>query len=159
MVELRLARIDLRRKTHGKVPHQYQVEASAETAGNIKISSHGLPSLTTAPPVQFGGPGNQWSPETLLVAAIADCFMLSFRAIARASKFPWRHLSCRAEGVLDRAEGGARFTELLIHARLELPAGGDSDKGHRLLEKAEESCLITNSLIAESKLESQVDVQ
>ncbi len=28
-----------------KFPHRYQVEASAETAGNVKISSHGLPSL------------------------------------------------------------------------------------------------------------------
>ncbi len=109
--------------------------------------------------MQFGGPGDQWSPETLFVAAVADCFILSFRAIARASKFSWRHLSCRAEGVLDRAEGAARFTELLIQASLQLPEGGDSNKGHRLLEKAEESCLITNSLIAESKLESQAEVQ
>jgi organic hydroperoxide reductase OsmC/OhrA len=140
------------------LPHQYQVEASADTDGSVTISSHGLPSLVTAPPAQFGGPGDQWSPETLLVAAVADCFILTFRAIARASKLVWRHLSCSTEGVLDRVDGELRFTELLIRARLQLPPGGDCDKGRRLLEKAEKSCLITNSLIAKSKLESQVDV-
>lgn len=139
-------------------PHRYQVEAAADTDGSVTISSHGLPSLVTAPPAQFGGSGDQWSPETLLVAAAADCFILTFRAIARASKLTWRHLSCSTEGVLDRVDGAPRFTELLIRARLQLPAGGDGDKGHRLLEKAEKSCLITNSLIAKSKLESQVDV-
>ena len=141
-----------------KFPHRYQVEALAETAGSVKIVSQGLPSLVTAPPVQFGGPGDQWSPETLLVAAVADCFILIFRAIAHASKFPWGNLSCRVEGTLDRVDGAARFTEFLIQASLQLPEGGDSNKGRRLLEKAEESCLITNSLIAESKLESQVEV-
>lgn len=140
-------------------PHRYQIEASADEAGSVTLSSHGLPSLITAPPTQFGGPGDQWSPETLLVAAVADCFLLSFRAIARASKFPWKHLKCGTEGVLDRVDGGTRFTELLIRAHLELPKGGDSNKGRRLLEKAEQSCLITNSLIAKSKLESQIDVE
>ena len=140
-------------------PHRYQVEASVDTDGSVTISSRGLPSLVTAPPAQFGGPGDQWSPETLLVAAVTDCFILSFRAIARASKLTWRHLSCRTEGVLDRVDGVTRFTELLIRARLQLPAGGDGDKGRRLLEKAEKSCLITNSLTAKSKLESQVSVE
>jgi len=140
-------------------PHRYHVETSAGTDDSVTLSSHGLPSLITAPPAEFGGPGDRWSPETLLVAAVADCFMLSFRAIARTSKLPWRHLSCSTEGVLDRVDGVTRFTELLIRARLQLPEGGDRNKGRRLLEKAEKSCLITNSLIAELKLESQVDVE
>ena len=54
------------------LPHRYKVGASADTEGSVTISSDMLPSLTTAPPRQFGGPGNQWSPETLLVAAVAE---------------------------------------------------------------------------------------
>ncbi len=102
-------------------PHRYQVEASADTEGSVTIISRGLPSLITAPPAQFGGSGDQWSPETLLVAAVADCFILTFRAIAHASKFRWKHLRCGTEGVLDRVDGATRFTELLIRAHLELP--------------------------------------
>jgi hypothetical protein len=33
-------------------------------------------------PREFDGRGNQWSPESLLAAALADCFVLSFRAVA-----------------------------------------------------------------------------
>lgn len=139
-------------------PHRYKVNASADTEGSVTISSDRLPPLITAPPQQFGGPGDKWSPETLLVAAVADCFILTFRAIARASKLEWKQLSCTTEGVLDRVEGVTRFTEVLIRASLQLPESQDRDKGYRLLEKAEKSCLITRSLSAVTKLASDVVV-
>src|SRR5262249_3918607 len=63
-------------------PHRYDVHARAGTEGSVLVESRGLPTLRTAPPTQYGGPGDQWSPETLLVAAAADCFVLTFRAIA-----------------------------------------------------------------------------
>mgnify|MGYP003339189807 CR=1 FL=1 len=55
---------------------------------------------------------------SLLCAAVADCFVLSFRAVARASKLDWTHLDCHVEGTLDRAEGTTRFTRYLTRATL-----------------------------------------
>ncbi len=46
------------------LPHHYHVTASAETEGNITLKADDLPQLVTAPPAEFGGPGDQWSPET-----------------------------------------------------------------------------------------------
>jgi organic hydroperoxide reductase OsmC/OhrA len=137
-------------------PHHYQVKAVARAEGSVTIDSEHLPRLSTAPPRQFGGPGDQWSPETLLVAAAADCLILTFRAVARASKLSWLDLECSAEGVLDRVDGASRFTEMRLHARLTLPAGGDVERGKHLLEKAEKGCLITNSLKAEPTLTADV---
>ncbi|MFI5168399.1 MAG: OsmC family protein [Thermoanaerobaculales bacterium] len=137
-------------------PHHYHVHAAAEVEGSVIAGSEGLPSLATAPPPQYGGPGGQWSPETLLVAAAADCFILTFRAVAAASKLLWRDLECGAEGVLDRVDGVVRFTELRLHARLALPAGGDVERAKRLLEKAEKACLVTNSLALEPTLTIEV---
>jgi peroxiredoxin-like protein len=137
-------------------PHRYDVHAAAESEGNVLLGSEGLPTLTTAAPPQFGGPGGQWSPETLLVAAAADCFLLTFRAIATASKLAWRHLDCDAEGVLDRGDGVVRFTALHLRARLVLPAGEDPDRAKRLLEKAEAACLVTNSLALRPTLIAEV---
>jgi peroxiredoxin-like protein len=139
-------------------PHRYLVEAEAADAERITVSAPGLPPLATAAPVEFGGPGDQWSPETLLVAAAVDCFVLTFRAIAQASKLPWTHLSCSGEGVLDRVEGTTRFTALALTARLTVPADGDAEKARRLLEKAERGCLITNSLALQPTLSAEVDV-
>jgi peroxiredoxin-like protein len=137
-------------------PHRYDVQARAATDGSVLIESRGLPTLRTAPPTQYGGPGDQWSPETLLVAAAADCFVLTFRAVAAASKLGWQRVDCDAAGVVDRRDGVVRFTELHLRARLILPPGGDAARAKRLLEKAEASCLVTKSLALDPTLAVEV---
>ena len=138
------------------LPHHYAVAAAAETQGDVTLATEGVADLPSAPPVEFGGPGGRWSPETLLVAAVADCFVLSFRAIARASKLPWTRVHCAVSGTLDRVEGKTRFTAFQLHAKLVTPQDVDGDKAGRLLEKAEASCLITNSLSAQTHLTTEV---
>jgi peroxiredoxin-like protein len=135
-------------------PHRYLTTARAAVEGDVELGSAGLAAIASLPPAEFGGPGTLWSPETLLVAAVADCFVLSFRAVARASKLPWIHLECATEGVLDRIDGVTRFTEILTKAKLTVPAGTDEALARRLLEKAEKVCLISNSLLASKHLDS-----
>jgi organic hydroperoxide reductase OsmC/OhrA len=137
-------------------PHRYAVSAAAKPADNVSISSQGLEDLQSAPPVEFGGPGDEWSPETLLVAAVADCFVLSFKAVAAASRFEWSELQCDVEGTLDRPADGIQFTGFRVRANLRIPAGGDEARARKLLEKAEHVCLITNSLKAGSVLEVSI---
>lgn len=133
-------------------PHRYRVSASAGPAGDVTVASDGLPTLVSGPPIQFGGRGDQWSPETFLVAAIADCFILTFRAVARAAKFDWRGLDARIDGTLDRVDRVSRFTDYELHATLTVPAGTDQAKARTLLEKAEHGCLISSSLNAKVRL-------
>jgi organic hydroperoxide reductase OsmC/OhrA len=140
------------------LPHQYLVSADAKSSGNVTLASNGVPDLASAPPAEFGGPGDQWSPESLLVAAVADCFILSFRAIARASRLEWDALCCSVDGTLDRVDRVTQFTGFKVSATLHVPTGTDEEKARRLLEKAEHACLITNSLKAESHLETTVHV-
>lgn len=137
-------------------PHHYAVSGEMEGAAPIRLASPGLPDLESAPPAEFDGPGDRWSPETLLVGAVADCFLLTFRAVARASKYEWTRLRVEAEGVLDRAEGVTRFTEIRLRAALEAPAGADPATGERLLAKSEKACLISNSLQCPVHLEATV---
>jgi organic hydroperoxide reductase OsmC/OhrA len=139
-------------------PHHYSVAATSTSAGNVDLSSPGLAPIESAAPAEFGGPGDLWSPETLLAAAVADCFILSFRAIARASKLDWTSLSCDVEGILDRVEKVTRFTEFNLRVVLDLPQGTDEQKSMRILEKAEHSCLITNSMTSKINLDAEVRV-
>ena len=139
-------------------PHHYRVIAEAETEGNIALKSDNMPQLVSAPPAEFGGPGDQWSPEHLLVASVADCFVLSFRAIARASKLEWTSLETSAEGVLDRIDRVTQFTDFTVKATLTIPAGTDESKAMRLLEKAESTCLVTNSMKASCHLQADIIV-
>ena len=137
-------------------PHHYVVAASAAPEGDVPVSSPGLPTLATAPPAEFDGPGDRWSPETLLVAAVADCFLLSFRGVARANKFAWNSLSCEVHGTLERPDGKTRFTKIVVKAVLRAPAGTDEAKAVQLVQRAENVCLISNSLVAERHVEASV---
>jgi organic hydroperoxide reductase OsmC/OhrA len=139
-------------------PHHYRVSGSGRPEGDVLISSANVPDITTAPPVEFDGPGDRWSPEALLVAAVADCFVLSFRGVARAQKIQWEKLECDVEGTLERVEGKTRFTKILVRGRLVVAPGVDTDKATQAMVRAEQVCLISNSLNAERHLESTVTV-
>ena len=109
-----------------RLPHLYRVEASARPEGPVALDSSGLEALSTAPPVQYDGPGDRWSPETLFIGAVVDCFAL---------------------------------TSLRLRASLTVPQGTDPEKAARLLHKAEEACLITNSLTCSVTLEPNVSIE
>jgi len=137
-------------------PHQYKAKAHTDMGGTVLLSGDGLDTISSAPPAELGGPGDEWSPETLMTASVAGCFALTFRAIARASRLEWSSLRCEVEGTLDRADSSTRFTGFVVRATLTVPEGIDQGKARRLLEKAEEGCLITNSLCGPTRLESEV---
>lgn len=128
------------------LPHRYTTNAVGGPEGTIAVSAPGLPDLATAAPAEFGGPGDLWSPEALLSASVADCFVLTFRALARVAKVEWSSLDVRVEAVLDRADGVTQFTRFVTRATLTMPPAGDEAKAHALLEKAEARCLVANSL-------------
>jgi organic hydroperoxide reductase OsmC/OhrA len=137
-------------------PHSYSVSASGQASGLVRIGSPGLAELATAPPSQFDGPGDQWSPETLLCAAVADCFILTFRALARAARLEWLQLECRVEGTLERVERVAQFTRFATFATLAIATTTDAEQARKLLGQAEHSCLISNSLRGERVLDARV---
>ncbi|MBZ5490327.1 MAG: OsmC family protein [Acidobacteriia bacterium] len=139
-------------------PHHYTVTASANVEGDVVIDAQRLPRLVTATPTEFGGPGDRWSPETLLVAAVADCFVLTFRGIAAVSKLSWISLDCEVTGALDRVEHVTQFTGFVVRARLKVSPETNREQAVRMLTKAEQTCLVTNSLKARSQLEAAVDV-
>lgn len=133
-------------------PHTYSVTSRGAATGLVPVESPGLPPLSTAPPKEFDGPGDVWSPETLLVAAIADCYILTFRGVARVAKFDWDDLKCEVEGVLERVEGVSRFTGYTNCATLTVKPGADHGKAKELLERAERVCLVNNSLLGHRRL-------
>jgi organic hydroperoxide reductase OsmC/OhrA len=139
-------------------PHRYTVVAATSEEGDVTLEGPRLSALRSAPPVEFGGPGDRWSPETLLVAAVADCFVLTFRAIAGVSRLPWVSLSCEVAGTVDRVERVTQFTGFLVRAHLLVPEGTNVEQANRLLERAEQACLVTNSLKAAARLETEIEV-
>ena len=140
-------------------PQLYHESASAHPGGAVALASPGVVSIASDAPKEFDGPGDKWSPETLLTAALADCFVLSFRAVATASKLPWVALQCGVEATLDRIERVTQFTSFLVNARLTVPPGTDIARARKLLEKSEQVCLISASLKGARHLQAEVVVE
>jgi len=134
------------------LPHHYRVTARAADTGRVLLAHEGLAPIESSPPVEFGGPGDAWSPEGLLVAAVADCFILTFRAIARAAGLHWTGLDVAVEGTLERRDGVTAFTRFEVHATLGLGAEASPDEAEALLQRAERGCLISSSLKADVHL-------
>jgi peroxiredoxin-like protein len=137
-------------------PHRYTARIAGGPEGHATLSSSGVPDLPTAPPLDFDGPGDAWSPEQLLLAAVEACFLLTFRAVAQASHLEFASLSVEAEGVVDRVGGVTRFTEITLRPRVALPAGADGVRVQRALEKAERACLVSASLDTPIRLEPEI---
>jgi organic hydroperoxide reductase OsmC/OhrA len=139
-------------------PHRYHVQADGAPTGSVRVSTDAAPTLETHAPPEFDGPPGYWSPESLLVASIADCFILSFRAVARASKLEWRSLSVGVEGVLDRVDGVTRFVGFIVSPRLTICSAERDHLAATVLEKSKRACLVTNSLAAECTLQPEISV-
>ena len=87
------------------MPHRYDVRLTGGPAGYATLSAPGMPELKSAPPLDYDGPGDAWSPEHLLLAAVETCFLFTFRAVAKVSKIEFVTLDLASEGTLDRQGG------------------------------------------------------
>jgi peroxiredoxin-like protein len=138
------------------LPHVYEVELSGGSAGYATVSAPALPEIRVAPPSEFDGPGDAWSPEHLLIAAVEACFLLTLRAVARASRIEFSALELSGEGTVNRANGTTRFTEIVLRPRLTLPVGASQEQALRVLEKSEKACLVSASLATPIRLEPEI---
>ena len=141
------------------LPHHYSIKVNGTPTGDLIASADHLPYLEICPPLEFGGPGDKWSPEDLLMAAVANCLVLSFRVIAEKSKLEWKSIECTSEGELNLVDGKMLFTKITSKVSLAILSQEDQVKAEKLLHKAEEACLVSNSLSAKLALECLITAE
>ena len=135
----------------------YEIDAhwSGGRTGDVGPKEIDQPIRFSAP-VEFGGEPGHWTPEHLLVAAVASCYAATFSAMARLSKFEVVELGVSVTGEMTKGDSGWRFTDITIRPRLIIADEANRERAERLLEKAERGCLVTRSLSARISLESLV---
>jgi organic hydroperoxide reductase OsmC/OhrA len=138
------------------LPHSYEMALSGAPTGYATLSTEGVPVLSSAPPKEFDGPGDAWSPEHLLLASVLACFMFTFRAVAKGSNLDFLSLDLTGSGTVDRKDGVTRFTEIVLNPRLVLPKGADPARANRVLDKSKTACLVTASLSTPVRLEAEI---
>jgi len=137
----------------------YETEAAWTGERRARVQSSGTPVLEVSSPPEFHGAAGVWTPETLFVASVNTCFVLTFLAIAQLSKLPIADLRVSAWGRLEKIEGaGYQITEIVIRPLLMIRSEADRERAERLLEKAERNCFISNSIKAVVRLEPEIIV-
>lgn len=138
------------------LPHRYTVELSGGPSGYGSLEADGLPQIRIAPPRQYGGPGDAWTPEHLLLAAVESCFLFTFRAVAAAAHVSFECLELSSEGTVDRQNGRTKFTKIVLRPRVAIDSDADRERVMQLLHKAERACLVSASLDTPVQLEPEL---
>lgn len=104
-------------------------------------------SLELATPPEFRqGLAGYWSPEDLLVASAASCFVLTLAAVAERREAPLLDATVTATGHMSRRDDGRfGFTVIEIDALLETIAGAERAVSSAAAV-AEKRCLISQAL-------------
>ena len=140
--------------------HSYEVSVTwaNELVGWAEARDVREPIKFSAPP-EFGGERGLWSPELLLLLAANSCFLSTLLALAEHNRLPLVGYTAKAEGQLERVPGqGYRFTELVLRPVITLEKESDLPLAHRLLDKAERSCIVANALSVPVRVEAHVDI-
>jgi peroxiredoxin-like protein len=129
--------------------------------GKLGLASapDGLPDLEIASPPQFGGPGGRWTPEHFFVGAATSCWLTTFLAIAEISKLEVAAVDAEAEGILERGDDRRyAITRIVLRPRVVVGREEDRDRALRLVQKAEEACLVSRSMRTLVELRPEVSV-
>jgi organic hydroperoxide reductase OsmC/OhrA len=107
---------------------------------------------------ELGGLEGRWSPEQLLLCALAGCFTTTFHEVARNAKFEYTDLEVEIEGSVRRSRtAGCNFNEILIRPRLTVHSEDQSEIGLSLLRRAKAVCLISRAITVPQTLEPTVE--
>lgn len=137
--------------------HRYRVVAwwSSERNGIAKSDSAPNAIHFAAPP-QFGGLEGRWTPEDLLLCAVASCYTTTLRALADYSKLQYSDLGVEVEGTVEKADSGYAFTEIMLRPTLTVLEEQDQARALRLLQKAKSACLVSRTLSVKQRFEPRV---
>lgn len=140
--------------------HEYEVDLQWKEGRIGVLSSDKLDDrIEVATPPEFpGGIEGIWSPEHLFVASVSSCFMTSFTAVAEYSKLSFEELAVPATGIMSNESGKYVITEIILKPELTITDETKKDKALRILQKAEEICLITRSIKTEVKMEPSIAI-
>jgi peroxiredoxin-like protein len=123
-----------------------------------EFCSSEVPDLKIATPPQFPkGVPNIWSPEHLFVGALSACLMTTFLSIAENSKLEFSSFGCEAEGKLEKTDGKFMVSEVTLRPRVVIIHEKDKERALRIVEKAENMCLISNSVKTKINLEPEIE--
>ena len=123
-----------------------------------------FPSIVVQTPAEFNGPAapngssEDWTPEDLYVSSVAVCLFTTFVKIAENSRLKYESFEVTAQGKIEEDETiGNWISQIDQSVRVEVSQEKYAKKAARIVEKAEENCLIAKSM--KTKVSINIDVE
>lgn len=112
----------------------------------IRLGARDKPPLRIATPPEFKhGIAGIWSPEELLVGAVAACYELTLAAIAERRRIRLHTLEVGASGHVERLPDGYGFTVVELDVELTTDPGRELE-AEETARLAKEHCIVGRAL-------------
>ncbi|MCF7803434.1 MAG: OsmC family protein [Candidatus Marinimicrobia bacterium] len=136
----------------------FKYETSVDWTGNRagNLTAEGKPDVEVSSPPEFKGEAGKWSPEDLFVAAVESCTMTTFLALAFHKDLPLESYESSAVGTMENDGGGYEFTKIVVKPVVRVETEEAIDLAERLMEKAHDRCLISNSIKGKTRVEADI---
>lgn len=123
------------------------------------VRIEGKPEIAGSSDPTFRGDATKHNPEDLLVAALSQCHMLSYLHMAAAAGVVVTAYVDVAEGTMQTAGDGGRFTEVVLRPVVTISAASDPAKAEAAHETAHHACFIANSVNFPVRCEPRIVVE
>ena len=116
----------------------------------------GKVALPLSSAAEYAGNAERWNPEDLLGAALANCHMLTFLALAAKTRTSVLGYEDRAEAMLETVDKVTWISEIHLRPTIRVAKGTDAAKVKELFEKAHKYCFVANSIKSKVTMEPTV---
>jgi len=137
---------------------QYETSVVWKEGKRGEIHSGGKHPIEAATPPEFGGPQNYWSPEDLLTGSVATCIMTSAIFFLERAGVEINAYISNATGRMEKGAKGLEMTGIDVEVSVTVDDASKEDAVRTALERAEQTCPISNALSFPVELEVQVNI-
>ena len=138
--------------------HEHRVVAWWASGRTGLAKSDSAPnSIHFTAPLPLGGLEGRWTPEDLLLCAVASCFTTTFRVLAEKSRWEYADLQVEASGEVEKADSGYSFSHISLRPHLRVLSELDRARALDLLRKAESLCLVSRALAVDQSFKPLVE--
>lgn len=126
----------------------YSRDATASAAGKV--------SIPVSSAAEYAGDVLRWNPEDLLGAALANCHMLTFLALASKAKLEVKAYEDQAESILETVDKVTSVTAIRLRPTIRVTPGTSLAKVTDLFQKAHKYCFVANSIRSKVLMEPRI---
>lgn len=115
-------------------------------ARDVVLHASGKPALDGSADPTFRGDASRWNPEELLVAALAQCHLLSYLHMAVTHGVVVTAYTDSPVGTMAQVGVGGRFTRVLLRPVVTVAHESQVEVATRIHTEASEACFIAASV-------------